>query len=61
MGLLPLSDKEEPVYTCPPEWRVGIEEVEDAAGKDIRKERIVMHVGGYQLVIKNGKKYLVIQ
>ena len=61
MGLLPIYEKEAPVYTCHPEWRVGIEEVEDAAGKDIKKERVVMHVGGYQLVIKNGKKYLVIQ
>ena len=55
MRLLPAETEEREVYyTCHPEAQ-GIEMPRGEAGGE---ERVLMHVGNYELVIKNGEKQL---
>lgn len=56
IGLLPVPVAYEPIYTCHPEIKTGIDEVvENETGQG----DAVMRFGSYTLYIKNGKKYLI--
>ena len=51
--LVPMPEE---IYTCHPEAQ-GIEITPDDAD-DLTGERVLMHVGPFDLILKNGKKYL---
>ncbi len=48
----------ETYYTCHPEAPMGVEEVKDERTNELTGERVLMHLGTYQLKIKNGKKII---
>ena len=57
--LLPVREAKPTAYTCHPECGVGIDEVTDERISGLEDERVLMRFGNYNLVIKNGKKYLI--
>ncbi len=59
MRLLPVIEETgEAYFTCHPEVPMGVEEVKDERVKELKSERVLMHLGNYQLKIKNGKKII---
>lgn len=59
MRLLPVIEETgEAYFTCHPEVPMGVEEVKDERTNELTGERVLMHLGTYQLKIKNGKKII---
>lgn len=51
------AQKSDPVYTCHPECGMGVDNIMTEGRNDLEKEYIILF-GNYQLIIRNGKKYL---
>ena len=55
-ALLPLEEANRAIYTCHPEVGLGIDIVEEK-GEELEADGVI-YIGNYQLIIRNGKKYI---